>query len=341
MAGSWHDRVLYKARLAEIEQDQEMGRLDAASVTAVKNEEARKLIRLERDAAQLTTSLSPRTRSAILTSALFFVPVFTIGFYVLVSGNSPNTSIVAQEASPSSPELSISEIIKDAEKRLAENPSDAKGWILIAPIYLRIGRITDAVSAYRKALLYSAREPKLLSALGEALVIQSDGSVSDEAQALFGEVLEFEPQNVQAGYYIGLASAQNGQTEEARSTWQAIVDRATGDEPWLPRLKNNIAMLTGADSLSRTPELDERAVEDASELSASERSEMISQMVASLANRLEDNPDDIVGWERLVRSYMVLGRKEDALSSIAKARSNFPNNLEFIQKLEKIEASLK
>ena len=340
MAGSWHDRALYKARLAEIELDEQMGRLDAASVAVVKAEEARKLIRLENSAEQLVTSLSPRTRSIVIAGALLFVPVFSIGFYVLVGESSPGQVIAKQDASPSSNDPSLSEVIKSAERRLAENPADAKGWILIAPVYLRMGRTEDAVNAYRQALQYSDREPEIVSALAEAMVIMSDGAVNGEALALFEEVLVTDPQNVQAGYYIGLASAQSGQTENARSIWQGIVDRATGEEPWLPRLQNNIAMLSGQDTLSRTPELDESTIDDAMQMSTSERSEMINQMVTSLAERLEDNPDDVAGWERLVRSYLVLGRKEEALSSIAKARGHFPDNQEFLQKLEQIEANL-
>ena len=39
---------------------------------------------------------------------------------------------------------------------------------------------------------------------------------------------------------------------------------------------------------------------------------MIEGMVASLAKRLESEPDDVDGWLRLIRSYVVLGRAEDA-----------------------------
>ena len=37
--------------------------------------------------------------------------------------------------------------------------------------------------------------------------------------------------------------------------------------------------------------------------------------------RLAANPDDAEGWARLVRSYMVLGRGDDAKAALAKART--------------------
>ena len=39
---------------------------------------------------------------------------------------------------------------------------------------------------------------------------------------------------------------------------------------------------------------------------------MIEGMVASLAERLKREPDDVEGWLRLIRSYAVLGRQDEA-----------------------------
>ncbi len=341
IAGSGHDRVFYKARLAEIEQDLKVGRLDAEAMEAATAEEARKLIRLESDLPEPTVGLNSKTRSAILCCSLLFVPLFSFGFYVSVGAYFPQTLRAAQETASDPSIQSIADVLEIAEARLAANPSDVKGWVLIAPIYLRLGRADDAVTAYRNALQYSDREPDLLSALGEALVVQASGTVTKEALTMFDEVLGIKPEHIQAGYYSGLASEQNGDIEKAVTTWQLIVDHASGDEPWLPNLKSKISKLSGAALLSRTPELSEDAVSQAQEMNAADRNEMINQMVASLAGRLDDDPNDIIGWERLIRSYLVLGRKDEARSAIVKARSHFSDNITFIQKLEKIEADLK
>ena len=47
---------------------------------------------------------------------------------------------------------------------------------------------------------------------------------------------------------------------------------------------------------------------------------MIEGMVANLAEKLKQSPDDIEGWERLVRSYVVLNRPNDALEALGRAR---------------------
>ena len=45
----------------------------------------------------------------------------------------------------------------------------------------------------------------------------------------------------------------------------------------------------------------------ASQMSEQDRQQMIRGMVASLDARLRDNPADAEGWQRLVRSHLVLG----------------------------------
>jgi len=60
--------------------------------------------------------------------------------------------------------------------------------------------------------------------------------------------------------------------------------------------------------------------EAAGQMSAKERQEMIRGMVAQLAARLDENPYDIDGWERLARSYRVLGDTEKASEAEARVR---------------------
>ena len=50
----------------------------------------------------------------------------------------------------------------------------------------------------------------------------------------------------------------------------------------------------------------------ANKMSAQERSAMIHGMVARLADRLKQNGNDVAGWQRLLRAYMVLGERDKA-----------------------------
>lgn len=50
---------------------------------------------------------------------------------------------------------------------------------------------------------------------------------------------------------------------------------------------------------------------------------MIEAMVASLDRRLENDPRDMDGWQRLIRSYSVLGRPGAARDALDRAVAAF------------------
>jgi cytochrome c-type biogenesis protein CcmH len=50
---------------------------------------------------------------------------------------------------------------------------------------------------------------------------------------------------------------------------------------------------------------------------------MVRGMVARLAERLKQDGSDVDGWMRLVRSYVVLGERDKALTAVADARQAF------------------
>lgn len=53
-------------------------------------------------------------------------------------------------------------------------------------------------------------------------------------------------------------------------------------------------------------------------------------MAASLAQRLESNPDDVEGWVMLARTYTALGRFDQAVGAYAKAEARFPSNAQLL-----------
>ena len=56
-------------------------------------------------------------------------------------------------------------------------------------------------------------------------------------------------------------------------------------------------------------------------MSAADRQTMIRTMVQRLADRLQKNPNDLSGWQRLARAYEVLGETETAKDAHARVEA--------------------
>ena len=59
-----------------------------------------------------------------------------------------------------------------------------------------------------------------------------------------------------------------------------------------------------------------------------------------LAARLKENGKDLEGWLRLVRSYVVLGRRDEATTALASARGQFAGDEKSLAELDVLAQTL-
>ncbi len=78
----------------------------------------------------------------------------------------------------------------------------------------------------------------------------------------------------------------------------------------------------------------------ASGMGEKDRGEMIRSMVARLADRLKVNGDDIEGWQRLLRAYMVLGERDKAHAAASDAKRALASDPDKLRQIEDMIKSL-
>jgi cytochrome c-type biogenesis protein CcmH len=84
---------------------------------------------------------------------------------------------------------------------------------------------------------------------------------------------------------------------------------------------------------STAPALSDDAVAAAKGMNETDRGAMIRGMVERLASRLKQNGDDVEGWLRLVRAYMVMGDRDKAKGALSDARQAVANDAERLRQL--------
>lgn len=333
------DVEVYRDQLGEIDRDRDQGLIGAEEAGYARAEVGRRLLA----AASLAKSDAQKPRKSgrhrlALAIVVVLPPALGLCLY-LALGNPelPDQPLLARLANPGN---NIELLVTKAERHLAENPNDSAGWELLAPIYMRMNRFGDAELAFRNAIRLSGENAARLSGLGEALVAESQGVVTDDARSAFEQSAKLDPANPRPRFYIGLGQEQAGKADAARGTFEQIARESPPDAPWMAMVNDHIAKnggkpvaapaqdaaaatAPGAQALGGPTTADVTAAQG---MSAGDRQAMIKGMVDTLAEKLKDDPNNIEGWLRLVRSYGVLGDKDKAADALKNGLAQFPPN---------------
>lgn len=253
----------------------------------------------------------------------------------------------------------LRDAITSLENQLQATPQNQAAWLLLAENYSTLQKWPQAVAAYNRAVRLGGVTSQVWGALGEAQVMAADGTVVPAARAAFRNLLRADRGDPRARYYIGLGYLQDDEPRKALAVWRQLSATSPPDAPWMPMLRERMAAagqqygiapatvaaihpldLHEAEERGEALALEASPDEDAAAAAAAhadaarrgglsaEELAMVEGMVASLAQRLEENPDDLAGWVRLGRSYAVMGRFDAAAEAYGRAVALDPSSIE-------------
>ncbi|TAX75853.1 c-type cytochrome biogenesis protein CcmI [Rhizobium ruizarguesonis] len=332
------EAAVYRDQLRELDRDLDGGLITPEEADYARAEIGRRLIAVSADEPAETPKPARHHR---FTEAFVLLVLPVLGLCLYLTTGRPDLPSQPLEARLENPGNDVAVLITKAERHLAENPDDGKGWDVLAPIYFRTMRVNDAQVAYRNAIRLLGPSPVRLDGLAETLIAVSDGVVTEEARQVLEQSLTLEPDNPRARFYIALSMEQAGRPDEARQAFEALAKQSPADAPWLPLVNQHIAMNGGAPAGagsaapgagSAAPGTNPSApgnptqqdVAAAETMNAGDRQQMIRGMVESLDAKLSEDPNNFEGWMRLVRSYAVLNNKDRAAGALKRGLAAFP-----------------
>ena len=160
---------------------------------------------------------SARRRIAIAVAIV--VPLLSIGMYVGLSDwEWDRAQAEAQQADD------MDSALAGLQAKLAKNPEDLKGWLMLGNSYVAVGRPAPAVEAFQKAYdLTKGENVDAVVGLGEALALTDEASMTGRAGALFNEALERDPNHPKALWYGAVASLRAGDLKLGRDRLQLLL----------------------------------------------------------------------------------------------------------------------
>lgn len=349
------DLAVYRDQLGEIDADKDRGLIDEAEAQSARTELARRILK-RAEAPDIGASEPPPAAGwpapvHIAYATALAVPLLALAVYLsLGSPWMPGMPHSARmQTTPG--QASVNELVARVEAQLRKTPDDGRGWDVLAPVYLRLRRFDDAARAFGQAIRLEGETSHRLMGFAEATVLANNGIVVEPARLAYARVLELEPKSHEARFWIAMADEQEGKLDAAAEGYRSILKDAPQDAPWKGVVEarlNRIAEPGGAGPAEASAKTESQepigpTAEDvaaAQSLSNEQRQDFINSMVARLAAKLEKNPDDIEGWLRLVRAYVVLGRRDDAARALADARKAADDDSEKKARLDALASEL-
>lgn len=350
---SEYDIAVYKDQLSEIDRDLERGLLSDTQADAARVEIQRRMLEAAPDAKSANGGAATnRGRDLALASA---VTLFCVGsglwlYMDLGQPGRPDApfaerNVGQEEQAQAAAEMS--QMIDQLAARLAQKPDDLRGWVLLGRSYESQEDYANAAKAYKKAVELSNREAGAVGAYAEALVMAAGDHIPAEAVPLLEELREKDVKDPRSYFYLAAWRMSTGDQEAALQEWVNLIAVSPADAPWLAETEERVRIVAkniGIDPATLKPTVavtrlewekpagaapaeasgapaapSPEQMEAAAAMTEEERNDMIRSMVARLAERLEANPDDADGWNRLAQAYMVLGEVAKAAQARAKA----------------------
>ena len=319
--GTDHDLTVYRDQLAEVDRDLARGLLSAEEASAARLEiERRVLAAADRAAGAGAPARSPLALAVYGIAIL--LPVGALLTYAMLGAPGAPDRLADISGMPAS---EADGRLAELEQHTEDFPEDVMGWRALAVALVEAGRPGEAAQAFAAALDLVPGDGGLWASYGEALTLAGRGTVSPAARDAFAKALEIDADNPRARYYLSLALFQAGDPAGALEGWLSLEAASTEDAPWREVLATRIAEAAAAAGIDPAT-LDRGQPSPAETPMEGDQLAMIEGMVAGLASRLEENPEDVDGWLRLSRSYEVLERLDAARDAMAEAALRRPND---------------
>lgn len=332
------DVAFYRSQLDELDRDVTRGVIAPAEAKIARVEIARRLLTADSD---LVVEKSDRSYPIIAVIVVAVIAVVGLPFYAYLGapgyGDLPLKARIAasdemREARPSQAAMAAAapppapvdvpaeyrESVVQLRQIVPTRPDDLQGWVLLATHEAQLRNFDAAAFAQDKVVTLKADgvtsddQRRLL----DLLVAAADGLVSPEAETLARVLLDQDPADVTARYYLGALYNQTDRPDVALRMWRPIVADGDVTQFHVASARSQIedaAYRAGVKytlAAVRGPSVEDIA--NAADLSDADRDGMIRSMVAGLSDRLATTGGPAAEWARLIRAHGVLGETQAA-----------------------------
>jgi cytochrome c-type biogenesis protein CcmH len=108
------------------------------------------------------------------------------------------TGADARHGGPGATPEQVEQMVKRLAARLEARPDDAEGWYMLGRSYYVMGRFSESVKAFERAVKLDVQEAGLYADYADALAMSQDRRLDDKVLALVDRALKLDPDHPKA-----------------------------------------------------------------------------------------------------------------------------------------------
>lgn len=108
------------------------------------------------------------------------------------------------------------------KERLAQQPDDLRGWVLLARTHASMSNFTESANALKKALELTPGHPDILADLADMTAMVQDRRLAGEPEQYIAAALQSDPRHEKALALAASAAEQAGDEGKAQVYWQLL-----------------------------------------------------------------------------------------------------------------------
>ena len=227
--------AIYREELDKLEAEHRSGLINAADYEIAHAEMRQRLFQdtIEEDDREVAGSAKKTAIGlcifiVLLSSTLYF----SLGDVVRVAQRNSEKP-VTQEG--------VEKMVAEFAIKMEQDPSNLKGWAMLARSYRILGRDEDAAKAYARAGSYVDSDPQLLADYADVLASNANGSFVGKPLQLINQALKLDPNNLMALWLSGTASYNSGNYKAAVQTWEKLAQQIPPDTDEARAIQGSIA----------------------------------------------------------------------------------------------------
>ena len=219
---------VYRQQFAELDQDRKNGMLSDELYQQSRRELERRLLDETGSTYTVPTLGRWQANSRLVATLLaIIIPIASVGLYwglgdPLAMIHPSVTALSGQGNADNGHQTAEGmEVLSERLKqKLEQNPNDGVGWALLARSYVEMGRHSDAVTIYEKAMNLLPDDPQLLVDYADALGMLHSRKLAGKPELLIRRALELDPNHVKALMLAGTVAFDRKQFKQAGQYWE-------------------------------------------------------------------------------------------------------------------------